>query len=68
MKSGFIRVICGLLDRLVSDLQSLIDDRERLPQLCFRDAEGRVCEERVPANECVETFLTEEFSECLHFG
>ena len=63
----FIRVICGLLYGLVSNLQAVIDDRERLSQLVFSDAEWRVREEGVPANECVETFLAEELSERLHF-
>ena len=67
MKSGlYPRHLC-LLNGLVSDLESPIDDRERLAQLVFDNTERRVREERVPANECVETVLTEELSERLHF-
>ena len=68
MKSGLYPRHLWLLNCLVSDLEAFVDNRECLPQLLFSDAKRRVREERVPANECVQTFLTEELSERLHFG
>ena len=56
-----------LMNCLIRDLEAFVDDGERFPQLGFSDAEWRVREEGVPANECVETFLTEELSKRLHF-
>ena len=40
-------------DRLVGDVERLIDDRETLRQFLFVDAERRVRHDRVPANEGV---------------
>src|SRR5713101_6509796 len=59
---------CELIDySLISDLQPAIDDLKRLAHLLFVDAERRVGEEGVPADEGVEPLLAEETSERRHF-
>ena len=47
----------ALRNRAVGDLEPAVDDRERFAQLLLGDAQRRVGEERVPADEGVEPFL-----------
>src|SRR5882724_5042086 len=54
------------LNSAIRDLQSLIDDRERLAHLGFSYTQRRVREERVPPHKRVEPFLTKELAERLH--
>src|SRR5713101_2072262 len=61
-----LRSITDLRHRFVGDLQRTVDDRERVAQLRFRDAQRRVREEGVPAHERVEPFLPEELAERRH--
>ena len=60
--------VASLGNGAISDLEALVDDRERLAQLSFGDAKRWVREERIPTHKRVEPFLTEELPERLHLG
>src|SRR5262249_23318743 len=54
------------LQRLVDDLEALVDDRQALQQLFLGDAQGRVDEKVVPANEGVQAAFAKEGVEAIH--
>jgi hypothetical protein len=52
--------------RFVRDLQPLVDDGKRLPQLLLVNAQWRIRIEGVPANQRVEPLFAEETSQSRH--
>src|SRR5208282_2490884 len=56
-----------VLHRTVRNLQPLVDDRKCLAQLRLVDAQRRISEESIPANEGIEPVLSEELAERNHF-
>ena len=56
-----------VLHGFVGNLQAAINDREAFPKLLFLNTQRRIGEESVPAHECVQAFLAEEFSQSRHF-
>src|SRR5439155_25101648 len=52
--------------RLVRDLESSVDNPDRLAQLRFGDAERWIRIERVPPHESVQPFVAKEAGEGFH--
>src|ERR1700722_9964718 len=55
-----------ILNSFVRNLKALVDNRKRLAQLLIVNAERRVSEESVPADESIETLLAEETPQSSH--
>src|SRR6266849_3308201 len=55
-----------VLHRPISDLQPLVDNRKRLPQLLLVDAKGWICVESIPPHQGIKPILAEELPQRDH--